>query len=276
MSQSHWPFAARHDEHDAPPEGGMSAPRSRPTERPSIHDLGGEIQFILSTAQLTRVLYGMVAAFVAIQVVILVWRLGFHGQGLTQLTAFFTLDAENNIPTFFSAALLLLSSLLCAVAGRIDAGHEAGLQRYWYLLAGVFSFLAVDEACEVHEFINRLIHSVWLNRGMMQWPWVLPYLVLAAVVGFTCIPFLRQLPADITRRCFVAGVVYVTGAAGFDMIEGAVSSVVRSGAESLRPLFLCLPVIEEPLEMIGVILFAAAVLRYIEGRSGVLRVRVTR
>jgi hypothetical protein len=238
--------------------------------------LGGDAALSLAGGQLIRILLLVVVAFTAIQSAILIWRFGFGGQGLVRTTRFFSLDSEDNLPTFFSSCLLIGSAVLCAFTGRIDSLRKSSLGPTWYLLACTFAFLAADEATRIHEYVGHMIQRVWVHRGAVQWPWVVPYLLFAGIIAAICVPFLRRLPAAIARQCMVAGAVYVTAAAGVDMLEGYVSHAVRTGASHLQPLLLVLPIVEEPLEMVGVILFIAAILGYLEDSTDVIRVRVTR
>jgi hypothetical protein len=233
------------------------------------------MEFTFSRRQLTRALFLVVFVLTALQIVMFILQLRYGAQYVEPMARFLKLDAEGNLPTFFSSSLLLVSSILCAFAGQLASSRKASLSFHWYLLACAFGFLAVDEAAQLHEFVDNLIRRVWTNRGVLQWPWVIPYVLAAGSVAVICVPFLRRLPRAIAWRFVAAGVVYVTGAAGLDMLEGGISHFVRAGVRNLGPLLASVPVIEEPLEMIGVILLIDAILRYLEVIADAIRIRVT-
>lgn len=225
----------------------------------------------------TAVLRGLLAAVLLLALMdasALAWRLGFDGKGLDRLLQLIHLDGEGNLPSFFSSMLLLGAALLCFVAGRVKSADGSPVRWYWYILACALAFLAVDEAAQLHEVLNGLISRAWSNRGALRWPWVVPYAAAAFVLAVICLPFLRALPRPVSARMVVAGAIFVLGAAGLDMIEGAILHFMRAGDRSLEPFFLGLPILEESLEMTGVILFIDAVLRYLALRDADINVRI--
>lgn len=63
--------------------------------------------------------------------------------GLVQL---FNVDAERNIPTFFTVLLAATGAMLLVVIGFAGKGRERNDSRYWFALAAGFIFLGYDEA----------------------------------------------------------------------------------------------------------------------------------
>jgi hypothetical protein len=60
------------------------------------------------------------------------------------------LDDESNLPTWFSSAQLLLTSLTCLLAWKID--FVSGWKRLgWLCMAAMFGYLSVDETSTLHE-----------------------------------------------------------------------------------------------------------------------------
>ncbi|GGO18541.1 hypothetical protein [Deinococcus humi] len=181
----------------------------------------------------------------------------FFGRDL--FIGLFDLNNESNVPAAFSALLLLLATLMLGViawARRQGARADA---LSWKALTFIFGFLALDEAAMLHERTADITRNVVKTDGILHYAWVLPYGVLALIVGLAFVRFLTQLPASIRNRVIVAGAIYVTGALGFELLEGAVVS--DGGTQSL--LNQSLVVAEEGMEMLGVILFIGALLSYI-------------
>ena len=173
------------------------------------------------------------------------------------------LDGEQTLPAWFSSMMMAGSALLCFVAGRSTRVLQPGNQRAWVALALVFLALSFDEAASVHERVGATIQSAFHLGGVLYFSWVVvaaPLLLLAAV-GFA--GFLRRLPSPFGARILVAGLVYVAGSFGCELIGAAIAS---GGA---RPFWFWVEVtVEEALEMAGLILFIGALLDYIAETSG--------
>ena len=83
--------------------------------------------------------------------------------------------------------------------------------------------------------------------------------------------FLRKLPAETRRNLLVAGAVYVAGALGMEMAGGYYFSV----DEVPDFTYAMMAIVEESLEMFGVILFLRGLLRHLEKHVGTFAVRLT-
>jgi hypothetical protein len=212
----------------------------------------------LERIRIVRWLYAIVAVLTAAFVAIRVWHAVQADKVSEAALDLVHLNGEGNIASYFSALLLLAASLLAwfnsgtAPSARVRAG--------WILLSITFAFLSFDEAAQIHEFFDLLIMRLWTDRGLVRWPWALPYIAFACIVAWTCVPLLRSLSRDVAVRFVVAGSIYVVGAAGIDLLEGAATQLVRVGHGDLRGVPAMLPVLEEPLEMLGVIVFIDALL----------------
>jgi hypothetical protein len=110
----------------------------------------------------------------------------------------------------------------------------------------------------------------WPAGSRRTAPWVIPALIFVALVGLSYLPFLMQLKRTTAVLFVVAGATYVMGAVGMDMIGGLI--VEQHGMESLQHSFARM--IEELLEMLGVLVFLYALLEYIRKRVGIVRVRL--
>lgn len=77
----------------------------------------------------------------------------------------FDINAEGNIPTWYSTALLLCISLTAFRIQRLQHQRSAAdlAQRvFWYILMAVFLYLSLDEAAQLHALIDQLDHTKWI------------------------------------------------------------------------------------------------------------------
>ena len=172
----------------------------------------------------------------------------------------FDVDQENNLPSWFSGCLLLTASALlwfCARTKRVGGDPWSGT---WYALALGFLLLSVDEVAGVHESINSMIVITWAIPGGAA----------ALVIGLAFIPFLLHLPRRTAVLFALAGAIYLAGAAGLEVVGN--SLVAQGLRDTLR--YNLWSLLEESLEMFGVILFLDTLLRYMRG-SGAGRVHAS-
>jgi hypothetical protein len=98
----------------------------------------------------------------------------------------FSLNAEANIPTWFSSTQLLVISLLIgcsALYGDLSFGPS---RKLLMVLAAGFLFLSMDETAMIHEGTSRLLsHYKWLpsvrhGKGF----WMFPYICAGTAIFF--------------------------------------------------------------------------------------------
>ena len=163
------------------------------------------------------------------------------------LLQLFDVDEENNLPTWFSGSLLLTTSAflwLCARKKRADADPWF---RQWYALAVGFLLMSIDEVAGIHETINTMIEPTWAIAGG----------IVALVIGLAFVPFLLHLPRGVALLFVLAGAAYIGGAIGMEFVGDPMSS------DTLE--YNLTTLVEEGLEMLGVILFLHTLLRYMRG-----------
>jgi hypothetical protein len=180
----------------------------------------------------------------------------------------FNVGREGNIPTFLSSLMLFFSALLLAliaIAKRADRWFK-----HWAALAAIFLFLSLDEAAQMHEPVTTLLRSLLGTSGIFHYAWVIPYGVLTVIAFVVYIAFLRQLPPRIRWLIATAGAIYVCGALGIELIEGA--TLATLAIEEIGRPRIVTNSIEEAMEMVGVIVFIHALLAYMESEMGGLRI----
>jgi hypothetical protein len=160
----------------------------------------------------------------------------------------FDVDTENNLPTWFSGALLAVAAFwtwLQADAARALSDRWA---LHWRVLAFGFLTMSLDEVAGIHETINTVSDITWAIPGG----------ILAMVIAMLYFPFIWNLPSKTFRGFVLAGTLYVGGAVGVEMIGAPM-------VEDAMPYNL-VTVAEEGLEMGGVLVFISTLLTFMNRR----------
>lgn len=147
------------------------------------------------------------------------------------------------------------------------AGSGAG---YWWGLAAIFLFLSLDEALALHERIvapTQMLLGVSADRYFV---WLLPYALVMLVIAIPYARFVLWLPVRTRRRFVLAGIVFLSGAVGLEIVGGLFHE--SSGQESMT--FVILESLEDLLEMVGIVIFIYALMCHIVARHGELRLLV--
>ena len=186
----------------------------------------------------------------------LITQVGIYGFGADKhWLDVLNMDRELNLPTLFSALLLLTSSVLLQRLSQAP-GSEASAD--WTLLSRIFVFLALDESLQIHEILilPGLRHQV---HPALASTWVIPYGLIALGLLWRLRHFLRALPSTTSKRFLRSGSVYVLGSLGMEMVG---SFAVRTGLIRLHSIWYgAITGIEESLEMLGLILFVQALMQ---------------
>ncbi len=168
------------------------------------------------------------------------------------------LESEANLTTWYSSATLLVCSYLLYTIAWHRRRERDRFTTHWMLLALVFVFLSIDETAMLHEATIMPLHAMLHPSGIFVYAWVIPAIPLVAAFAFINFRFVMSLPPLTRVQFVVAGAVYVGGALGLEMAEGAIASSL--GDKSLVMLFA--RGLEEILEMTGLLLFIRALLEY--------------
>lgn len=170
----------------------------------------------------------------------------------------FQLDRERSFPTLYVATLWLLCSVLLAGITLSRRAIAARYVRHWGVLATIFLCLFTDELLQIHEKTIEPLRYILGTSGLLYYAWVVPALILLLVFGVLYAKFVIALPSRLRLLFLTAGLVFVTGAVGFEMIGGYYDSFY--GKESAG--FIVSSTVEEFLEMLGLTVFIYALLEY--------------
>lgn len=154
----------------------------------------------------------------------------------------FFFEFEKNIPTLFSAFLLLFCGHLLLTL------HKENKSVFTKGLGYVFVFLACDEWFCIHETLNQVEISYLPS-------WVFFYLPLAIIVTVFSIPFLKSLPKKMALLTVSSGIIYAFGSVVFEL-----SNITFASFNFNDPLFQLLLFLEDGSEMSGAFLFIVTVL----------------
>ncbi len=183
----------------------------------------------------------------------------------------FDMGIEGNIPTFFSAILLFICSSLLMVIAFFQKSIKNGQFRRWAILSLIILFVSIDEASGLHEImiepIQRLAgfeyqsHQVWLFG-------VIPTLIVMAVYYYR---FFMNLSGRSKRLMIISAVVYLSGAAGIEIIEG----LYYDYSGSIDYIYMLLTLTEESLEMLGSFIFLTALLHHLKDNCPILQYKIS-
>ena len=202
------------------------------------------------------------------------WQLAAYWTGhdsIYGLVQLFYVDAEQNIPTFFSALLLLFAALLLAIITRLKRNQKATYVLHWATLALGFLLMAADEILSQHERLVEPIRKLLGggDLGVFYFAWIIPGIELVLVLALFFLKFLLHLPAKTRLAFLIAATLYIGGAIGFELVGGRYSE--SHGTQNLT--YSMIATTEESLEMAGVIVFIWALLVYIADHYKEVRFR---
>jgi hypothetical protein len=203
--------------------------------------------------QLLVVLLTLVGALSALSYLFLVLTAGFGVDAGPVVAArkFVDVNAETNLPSWFSAVLLTVTGLVTFEFGRQGFLARARWSRHWMVLGLGFCYLSLDELVGLHERLVAPMTALVGDGGVFKYAWVAAALPAVAVVGLLYARFLLALPRRVGVQVVLAGVLYVGGSVGLEMVANALSDA----GFSERGMFLgTLQAVEEACEMVGPVL----------------------
>lgn len=223
----------------------------------------GNAAIILSARRITTglvlVIAGLLAGHLVSEAVATAW---YEPE---RLRHFFSLNSEAAPGAWFSSLQLLLCAVLLTVIARKGYGncHPA----YWAVLAFGFYFLALDEGAQIHELMSPLMHTVMGRRtGMARLGWFIPVIPVVIVVGLCYLRFLMRLPRGTAIQFVIGASLFLGGSIGIEIGASYYKEAMAAVSSSCRLDGPCgygysiMLAVEEGMEMIGITIFANALL----------------
>ncbi len=192
-----------------------------------------------------------------------------HGS-LLGFVQMFDFNLERNVPTLYSSTNLMFSALLLMF---VAAKHKAIKLPWvpWVGLSAVFCLLSIDEFFELHERTAAPVQQLLNISKDFYYVWSIPYLLFIGVLFLLYFKLLMRLP-ERTRFLFIlAGILFISGAVGFEAIGNFQSEIVQSRETLAYRLFVTC---EEFLEMLSIVIFIYSLFDYIVVKFGSIVVQV--
>jgi hypothetical protein len=223
----------------------------------------GQINLSLSARSIGKWLLLIAATLTVLHItVMLLWFNDFLPFDDWWHIAFFDLDEEESIGTWFSTLILLAAGQLLLLQAHLERQKASSWTAWWLLLAVGFHILSLDEVIGIHEYVNTVFEDI---------PWTTFGAGVVLIVGLAYLPFLAALPANTRYLFVVAGAIYVGGAVGVERATDwyQVNDLLNTLEYNLWTA------VEEFMEMTGVILFIYALMDYLGGQQKQAKVTIT-
>ncbi len=177
-----------------------------------------------------------------------------------QLIQKLNVDGEYTIPSLFSSFTLLFCSVILGLISRKKWQKNDKYTGKWIGLSVIFFYLALDETISLHEQLIHPLRDTLNATGIFYYTWVIPGLILVMTVLFIYLKFLQSLPQKIKYLFLLAGIFYVGGGIGMEMLGGYYAYLYDTN----NFIYEILVTIEEFLEMLGVVVFIYGLLCYLK------------
>jgi len=219
-----------------------------------------DLHFRLSKQSITLMLL-VIVVFLHLANIPAVWFQYISGDSWMHDTyvSLFSVRNEGKIPTWYSACTLLFSSILLVTIAFAKRVNRDRYFLHWIGLAIIFLFMSLDEATEIHEMTGHPFQSALNTKGFLYFAWVIPAIAFLMIFGLVYLRFLIDLPPKTRNLFLIAGIVYISGVLGMEMV-GA-NHWYRYG-ENLT--YGIMATVEEILEMSGILVFIYALLDNLE------------
>ena len=232
--------------------------------RPPIPRRGKKLKIIINPKDFARYLLFFVAFLIVANLAVQILKFGFGYEYILGLYNVFDFNTEGNMPTFYSATALLISAALLAVIAREKFVNGDAYRLHWAILSAIFVFLSLDEASSLHETFVIVMQPSLDLQGIFFFAWVIPYGILLVIFAVMYLRFVRALPTRTGRLFIISAAVFLSGAVGMEMAGSATVSALGGWETGFYHLYhVILYSIEEPLEMVGIVIFIYSLLDYL-------------
>ena len=219
--------------------------------------------YSLSPQKVTKFLLGVIVLLIVGNIVereIVQWLNLNNGSEI--VPHYFNFDRESNFPSLYSALTLGFCSYLLHIIATVKKCRQAKFVAYWKALSFIFLYMAVDEACTIHELLIPILRGTINARGVLYFAWVVPALFLLIIFLLIFRQFIQNLPAKTRTMFILAGSIYVGGAIGMEMVGGYIADTF--GFDTFA--YGMAARIEELLEMFGILIFINQLLIYLQSQ----------
>lgn len=180
---------------------------------------------------------------------------------------FFHLGQEANLPAYFSALLILFAGILAGAVSSVERQEGGASFWHWRVLSIGLVFMSFDEAAQIHESIIGPLFTHFAGRGDGIWhyAWYIPFIPVVLLLAAWYVPFIWRLRRRYAVLFVLAGVLYVGGAIGVEMMQSYISFHRITGGAMAISL-----IVEEMCEMMGMVVVIYALLCYLIDKRSML------
>ena len=240
---------------EEPPSAAPAPVETAPAVEPATGDGAPHLALLRGTG-VVKVALGFAAFLVLAHFGAMILGIGRPGFEIPQAIR---LGGELNIATWFSSALHLVNAGLLALIAANSVRRE---RLRWIVLSVAVLVVSMDEVSANHEQVGYMIHTTLGTSGFLTYAWIIPAIVLVAVVAALCGPMVLRRPGG--RIVALAAVIFIGGAVGMEAIEGWWFDSTGAADDLVHT---ALSGVEEALEMLGLIVAMAGLLK-MAGGSG--------
>jgi len=217
------------------------------------------MKIIIFEKRLTNWLFIITAILSILSIFFQIFKYFLGQERVFGLTYFFNIDEEWNLPTFFSVFLFIFIAIILYIIFKTLHREKKKNTFYWLSLSILFILLGIDESVAIHErFIEPL--RDWLNlSGIFYYGWVILGILFIFVIFILYIKFLKSLTPKIRNWIILAGIVYIAGALGMEMVGGWYFEIHDNDF-----LYQIIVTVEEVLEILGLIIFIKTLLSHLK------------
>ena len=179
----------------------------------------------------------------------------------------FSLDRDGNIPTYYSSLLLTSASLLLILIAFAKKIVPEKYFYYWIALSVTFLYMALDEACQIHEVWRGVLtySNIIIDKSYHKFAWIPAGIAYVLIFTLFFFRFLWSLPVKFKYLFILSGTIYIGGALVMEQI-GAIFYFMNSTTKNFP--YILSYTIEESLEMLGIIIFIHSLVIYIRTEIG--------
>lgn len=120
--------------------------------------------------------------------------------------------------------------------------------------------MSVDEISSIHEIMNNPVRDALNLSGAFYWAWIVPGLIFLFIMVFAFRQFFMMIDRRFRSLFILSGFIYIMGAVGFEMLGGWLYSNKLGNSY----FYIFEVVIEESLEMSGLLLLIYTLIEYIK------------
>lgn len=181
-----------------------------------------------------------------------------HGILLNSIGRKFHLNSEMSFPAYYSSMLLWVACLIIGYIAYVEKEKSTKYWKHWILLSVLFLALSIDEMLAIHEEVTEYLRISLNISGPGQYAWAIVGTAFVIVLFIFFAKFLFSLPFKTQVRLYISAAVFLGGALGMELIGGYFGD-----ADTTVLYHNIFVIIEESMEMFGVILFIRALLLYL-------------